>query len=94
MTHLGLKYFQDDRHTNITSLAIMESFKYWNSDKVNNDISSAFHLVLFGLEKTKNKGTKLVDEIDKPEKLIDFGVPDYKIRDLTFEQGGYFTFGV
>jgi len=56
MTLLGLKYFEEDRHLRIFHSSVIECFKYWNSG-INSDLASAFHLVLFGLNKLKKKGT-------------------------------------
>lgn len=76
MTVLGIKYFEANRHLRISHTALMDSFNYWRSE-VNNDITSAFHLVLLALEKTKNLGTIRTDEeVDNefvPTAYVDFG---------------------
>lgn len=88
MTMLGHKMFRDDKHLTITYSPIMESYKYWGSEK-NTDIGSAEHLALLGIEKTKNMGSedKNVSEIYEPE-YIRFGVEEYS------ENEEYFTFGL
>ena len=72
ITLLGLKWFADDRHERVLHSTLMESFKYWDSE-INNDISSAFHLVFFGLEKTKKLGTKEVPKQNEAETPFRFG---------------------
>lgn len=93
-TMLGLKFFNNDRHLNITSYKIMESFKYWGGSK-NSDLASAMHLVFFGLDKTKNKGTVTEDTVQKVE-YINFGVQEsWSQTSLNSnpKQAGFFSFG-
>jgi hypothetical protein len=87
MTVLGIKYFEANRHLKISHTALMDSFNYWRSE-INNDITSAFHLVLLALERTKNLGASREDDESErefvPVSYIDFG----------FGRGdGMFSFG-
>lgn len=88
LTMLGLEYFDEGRHKNILHSDIIKSFKYWGSEK-NSDISSAFHLILFGLQKDKI-GTKFNEE--SSHRMVE-ETPVFAFGSDVSSDAGYFMFG-
>ena len=54
LTYLGNMFFRDGRFQHITSVDILEALLVWGG-KVNTDIGSAFHLILYLLDATKDR---------------------------------------
>ena len=54
LTYLGNMFFRDGRFQNITSVDILNALSVWGT-KENTDVGSAFHLILYLLDATKDR---------------------------------------
>ncbi|SOD81013.1 hypothetical protein [Spirosoma fluviale] len=75
LTYLGNMFFRDGRFQNITSLEILHALSVWGT-KENTDIGSAFHLILYLLDATKEREVTLKNgETD----MADKGMPSQRV---------------